>query len=92
MPGGVFHAKKSIDRLRERSGVDFQIRDIRRGPCAAAGTVVGRVASAEACGCHKAIDVGMIVGELAQAGEVSRDTLRLYERERLLPAPSEARR
>lgn len=30
---------------------------------------------------------GLKIGELAQACEVSRDTLRFYERERLLPAP-----
>ena len=30
----------------------------------------------------------MRIGELAQACEVSRDTLRFYERERLLPRPS----
>jgi len=30
---------------------------------------------------------GITIGELAQACEVSRDTLRFYERERLLPAP-----
>lgn len=31
---------------------------------------------------------GMRIGELAQVCEVSRDTLRFYERERLLPRPS----
>ena len=30
---------------------------------------------------------GMRIGELAEACEVSRDTLRFYERERLLPTP-----
>jgi len=30
---------------------------------------------------------GMTIGELARACEVSRDTLRFYERQRLLPAP-----
>ena len=36
----------------------------------------------------KRMDDGMKIGELAQACEVSRDTLRFYERERLLPRPS----
>jgi DNA-binding transcriptional MerR regulator len=35
----------------------------------------------------KPMDDGMRIGELAQACEVSRDTLRFYERERLLPRP-----
>ena len=30
---------------------------------------------------------GLTIGELAQACEVSRDTLRFYEREKLLPSP-----
>jgi MerR family transcriptional regulator, Zn(II)-responsive regulator of zntA len=30
---------------------------------------------------------GMTIGQLAESCEVSRDTLRFYERERLLPAP-----
>jgi DNA-binding transcriptional MerR regulator len=30
---------------------------------------------------------GMTIGELAESCDVSRDTLRFYERERLLPAP-----
>jgi DNA-binding transcriptional MerR regulator len=35
----------------------------------------------------KPMDDGMRIGELAHACEVSRDTLRFYERERLLPRP-----
>ena len=35
----------------------------------------------------KRMDDGMRIGELAQACAVSRDTLRFYERERLLPPP-----